>query len=51
MDDAEVKKKLAQLGAYVHAMTPEEVAQFAISQQQTWRPIAEKVAAELAQRP
>ncbi len=25
MDDAEVKKKLAQLGAYVHAMTPEEV--------------------------
>jgi len=51
MDDAEVKKKLAQLGAYVHAMTPEEVVQFAVSQQQTWRPIAEKVAAELGQRP
>ena len=29
MDDADVKKKLAQLGAYVHAMTPGEVAQFA----------------------
>ena len=51
MDDAEAKKKLAQLGAYVHAMTPEEVVQFAVSQQQTWRPIAEKVAAELGQRP
>jgi hypothetical protein len=32
-------------------MTPEEVVQFAVSQQQTWRPIAEKVAAELGQRP
>jgi tripartite-type tricarboxylate transporter receptor subunit TctC len=46
MDDAEVKKKLAQLGAYVHAMTPEEVTEFARDQQRTWKPVAEKVAKE-----
>jgi tripartite-type tricarboxylate transporter receptor subunit TctC len=33
MDEAEVKKKLAQLGAYTHAMTPEQVTEFAIGQQ------------------
>jgi tripartite-type tricarboxylate transporter receptor subunit TctC len=51
MDDAEVKQKLAQLGAYPHAMTPEEVTQFATGQQRTWKPIAEKVAKEMAQSP
>ncbi len=51
MDDAEVKQKLAQLGAYPHAMTPDEVTQFAIGQQRTWKPIAEKVAKEMAQSP
>ena len=51
MDDAEVKKKLAQLGAYVHAMTSDEVTQFAIDQQRTWKPIAEKVAKEMTQPP
>jgi tripartite-type tricarboxylate transporter receptor subunit TctC len=49
MDDAEVKAKLAQLGAYVHAMTPEEVTQFALEQQRTWRPVAEKVAKEMTE--
>jgi tripartite-type tricarboxylate transporter receptor subunit TctC len=51
MDDAEVKQKLAQLGAYPHAMTPDEVTQFTTGQQRTWRPIAEKVAKEMAQSP
>ena len=51
MDDAEVKQKLAQLGAYPHAMTPDEVTQFATGQQRTWKPIAEKVAKEMAQSP
>lgn len=51
MDDAEVKQKLAQLGAYPHAMTPDEVTQFAAGQQRTWKPIAEKVAKEMAQSP
>ena len=49
LDDAEVKKKLAQLGAYVHPMTPAEVTAFAQEQQRTWRPIAEKVAKDMAE--
>ena len=50
MDDAELKIKLAALGAYVHSMTPAEVMAFAQDQQRTWRPIAEKVAAEMQQK-
>jgi tripartite-type tricarboxylate transporter receptor subunit TctC len=50
LDDAEVKSKLAALGAYLHAMTPEEVTAFAQEQQRTWRPVAEKVAAEMQQK-
>ena len=46
MDDAELKTKLAAIGAYVHAMTPQQVTDFATEQQRTWRPIAEKVARE-----
>ena len=49
MDEAEVKKKLAQLGAYPHSMTPDEVTQFAVDQRRTWKPIAEKVAKEMVQ--
>jgi tripartite-type tricarboxylate transporter receptor subunit TctC len=49
MDDAELKKKLAALGAYVHSMTPDEVTKFAQDQQRTWRPIAEKVAKEMTE--
>ena len=49
LDDAEVKKKLAALGAYTHPMTPAEVTAFAQDQQRTWRPIAEKVAKEMAE--
>jgi tripartite-type tricarboxylate transporter receptor subunit TctC len=51
MGDAEVKKKLAQLGAYPHPMTPDQVTQFATDQQRTWKPIAEKVAKEMARTP
>src|ERR1700742_1765633 len=50
LDDAEVKKKLAALGAYIHAMTPAEVTAFAQDQQRTWKPIAEKVAREMEQK-
>ena len=49
MDDAELKKKLAALGAYVVTMSPAEVTKFAQDQQKTWRPIAEKVAKEMAE--
>jgi tripartite-type tricarboxylate transporter receptor subunit TctC len=51
MDDAEVKTRLAQLGAYPHAMTPEQVTQFATDQQRTWKPIAERVAKEMTGAP
>ena len=37
------------IGAYTHAMSPEQVTQFAIDQQRTWKPIAEKVARETPQ--
>jgi tripartite-type tricarboxylate transporter receptor subunit TctC len=51
LDDAEVKKKLGQLGAYPHPMTPEEVTQFAADQQRTWRPVAERVTKEMIEAP
>ena len=35
MDDPEVKKKLAQLGAYLHPMTPAQVTAFSQEQQRT----------------
>jgi len=49
MEDAEVRKKLAALGGYVQPMTPVEVNKFVQDQQTTWRPIAEKVAKEMAE--
>lgn len=49
MDDGELKKKLAAMGAYVHAMTPEQVTSFSQEQQRTWRPVAEHVAQQAAE--
>jgi tripartite-type tricarboxylate transporter receptor subunit TctC len=49
MGDADIKKKLAGLGGYVHPMTPAEVTKFAQDQQKTWRPVAEKIAKEMAE--
>ena len=50
LDNAEVRSKLAALGAYVHSMTPAEVTAFAQEQQRTWQPVAQKVAAEMQQK-
>jgi tripartite-type tricarboxylate transporter receptor subunit TctC len=50
MEDAELKKKLAALGAYPHPMTPAQVTAFAQEQQRTWRPIAEKVTKEMEKK-
>jgi tripartite-type tricarboxylate transporter receptor subunit TctC len=50
LDDAELKTKLAALGAFLKPMTPEQVTAFAQEQQRTWRPVAEKVAAEMQQK-
>jgi tripartite-type tricarboxylate transporter receptor subunit TctC len=50
MDNAELKKKLAAMGAYVHAMTPAQVTAFSQEQQRIWQPVAQKVAQEAAQQ-
>lgn len=42
--DAEVKKKLAGLGAYVRPMSPQELTAFIQEQQKIWKPVAEAVA-------
>ena len=47
LEDVELRKKLAALGAFVRPMTPAEVTAFAQEQQRTWKPIAEKVAKEM----
>ena len=49
LSEADVKNKLATLGAYVHQMSPTEVEAFIREQQRTWQPIAEKVAKDMAQ--
>ena len=50
LDDATLKTKFANLGAYLRPMTPAQVIAFAQEQQKTWRPVAEKVAAEMQQK-
>jgi tripartite-type tricarboxylate transporter receptor subunit TctC len=49
LGEAEIKNKLATVGAYVHPMSPAQVKAFVEEQQQTWRPIAQKVAREMAE--
>lgn len=40
----EVAARLAKLGAYLSSMSPEETTEFARKEQETWRPILEKLA-------
>jgi tripartite-type tricarboxylate transporter receptor subunit TctC len=49
LGETEIKNKLATVGAYVHPMSPAQVRTFVEEQQQTWRPIAQKVAREMAE--
>jgi tripartite-type tricarboxylate transporter receptor subunit TctC len=49
LGEAEIKNKLATVGAYVQLMSPAQVRAFVEEQQQTWRPIAQKVAREMAE--
>jgi tripartite-type tricarboxylate transporter receptor subunit TctC len=49
LGETDIKNKLATVGAYVHPMSPAQVKEFAAEQQQTWRPIAQKVAREMAE--
>jgi tripartite-type tricarboxylate transporter receptor subunit TctC len=45
-EDPVVKKKLATLGSYSHAMTAAEALAFVHEQQETWRPVMERIAAK-----
>ena len=49
LGEAEIKNKLATVGAYVQLMSPAQVRAFVEEQQQTWRSIAQKVAREMAE--
>jgi tripartite-type tricarboxylate transporter receptor subunit TctC len=46
LEDPDVAAKLAANGGFARYMTPEQVTAFVQSEQNTWRPILEKVAAE-----
>jgi tripartite-type tricarboxylate transporter receptor subunit TctC len=48
LGETEVKTTLATLGAHVRPMKPAEVMAFVEEQQRTWRPVAEKVAKDMA---
>jgi tripartite-type tricarboxylate transporter receptor subunit TctC len=44
VNDPDIKKKLAQLGSYTRQMTPAEATAFVQHEQQTWKPVLEKIA-------
>jgi tripartite-type tricarboxylate transporter receptor subunit TctC len=44
MNDPDIKQKLAQLGSYTRAMSPDEATAFVQQEQQTWKPALEKIA-------
>jgi tripartite-type tricarboxylate transporter receptor subunit TctC len=46
VDDPELKKKLGRLGSYSRHMTPAEALAFVHSEQRTWQPVLEKIAAK-----
>jgi tripartite-type tricarboxylate transporter receptor subunit TctC len=43
VSDAELKKKLAVMGSYSRAMTPDEVLAFVAKEQETWLPVLERI--------
>ena len=45
VNDPSIKRKLAQLGSYTRAMTPVEATAFVQNEQQSWKPVLEKIAA------
>src|SRR5271170_6464372 len=46
MDDPDFKKRLADIGSYSHAMTPDQVLAFVAKEQKTWLPVVAKVSAK-----
>jgi tripartite-type tricarboxylate transporter receptor subunit TctC len=43
VSDPDVKKRLAAIGSYAHAMTPEETLAFVDKQQDTWLPVVQTI--------
>src|ERR1700744_1978009 len=46
MSDPDFKKKLANIGSFSRAMTPEQTLAFVNKEQQTWLPVLEKISAK-----
>jgi tripartite-type tricarboxylate transporter receptor subunit TctC len=46
LDDAELRSRLAAIGAFVRHMSPDELNAFSQDEQRTWRPILEQLAKE-----
>jgi tripartite-type tricarboxylate transporter receptor subunit TctC len=46
LDEPDVRGRLAQIGAYVRPMSPEELAAYIEAQQALWRPVVRKVLAK-----
>ena len=44
--DADFKKRLANVGSYSRAMTPEQVIAFVKKEQETWLPVLQRIAAK-----
>jgi tripartite-type tricarboxylate transporter receptor subunit TctC len=43
VSDPEFKKRLANIGSYSRAMTPEQVVDFVQKEQDTWLPVLQKI--------
>jgi tripartite-type tricarboxylate transporter receptor subunit TctC len=44
VNDPDIKQKLAKLGSYTREMTPAEATDFVQREQQTWKPVLQKIA-------
>ena len=43
VNDLEIKKRLAAIGSYTNAMTPQETEAFVAKEQETWLPVLQRV--------
>ena len=46
VSNPDVRKKLAAIGSYAHAMTPDETQAFVAKQQETWLPVVQKISTQ-----
>ncbi len=44
--DADFQKRLANIGSYSRAMTPDQVIAFVKKEQETWLPVLQRIAAK-----